>query len=141
MGLDSWVDPTPRELALLIGTGLFGGAGQYALVSAYARAPATIVAPFDYCQLIWATALGFAIWGEAPAADVATLEGRIAELTDRLLRAHAEMDNLRKRSAKVANSRLYKKCGDNTLLAVQTGANDLQQLIYSIRQEQALSEQ
>jgi molecular chaperone GrpE len=38
---------------------------------------------------------------EAPAdqaADVVTLEGRIAELTDRLLRAHAEMDNLRKRT-------------------------------------------
>jgi molecular chaperone GrpE len=35
---------------------------------------------------------------EMPAADVATLEGRIAELTDRLLRAHADMDNLRKRT-------------------------------------------
>src|ERR1043166_3941470 len=38
---------------------------------------------------------------EAPAEqapDVATLEGRIADLTDRLLRAHAEMDNLRKRT-------------------------------------------
>jgi molecular chaperone GrpE len=35
---------------------------------------------------------------EAPATDVAALEGQIAELTDRLLRAHAEMDNLRKRT-------------------------------------------
>ena len=32
---------------------------------------------------------------ETTAADVATLEGRIADLTDRLLRAHAEMDNMR----------------------------------------------
>lgn len=31
---------------------------------------------------------------------VATLDGQIADLTDRLLRAHAEMDNLRKRAAK-----------------------------------------
>lgn len=68
--LFEWVDPTPRQLLLLIGTGLFGGAGQYALVSAYVRAPATVVAPFDYCQLIWATALGFALWGEAPATEV-----------------------------------------------------------------------
>ena len=30
--------------------------------------------------------------------DIATLDGRIAELTDRLLRAHAEMENLRKRT-------------------------------------------
>lgn len=34
------------------------------------------------------------------AEKVATLEGQIGDLTDRLLRAHAEMDNLRKRAAK-----------------------------------------
>jgi molecular chaperone GrpE len=32
------------------------------------------------------------------AAKVETLEGQIADLTDRLLRAHAEMDNMRKRA-------------------------------------------
>jgi molecular chaperone GrpE len=32
------------------------------------------------------------------AAEVDTLEGQIADLTDRLLRAHAEMDNIRKRA-------------------------------------------
>ena len=32
------------------------------------------------------------------AAEVDTLQGQIADLTDRLLRAHAEMDNIRKRS-------------------------------------------
>ena len=67
--LFGWVDPSPRQLVLLIGTGLIGGAGQYALVAAYAKAPATIVAPFDYSQLIWATALGFVIWHETPATN------------------------------------------------------------------------
>lgn len=32
------------------------------------------------------------------AAEVDTLQGQIADLTDRLLRAHAEMDNIRKRA-------------------------------------------
>lgn len=32
------------------------------------------------------------------AAEVDTLQGQIADLTDRLLRAHAEMDNMRKRA-------------------------------------------
>jgi molecular chaperone GrpE len=40
--------------------------------------------------------------GEAPPADpaarVAELEAQIADLTDRLLRAHAEMENVRKRT-------------------------------------------
>lgn len=35
---------------------------------------------------------------DAPAANAATLEAQVVELTDRLLRAHAEMDNLRKRT-------------------------------------------
>lgn len=35
---------------------------------------------------------------ERLAAEVDTLQGQIADLTDRLLRAHAEMDNVRKRA-------------------------------------------
>ena len=72
---------------------------------------------------------------EAPAADVATLEGQVAELTDRLLRAHAEMDNLRKRTerdkedtAKYAITRFARdvlSVGDNlqrAIAAVPAGA-------------------
>jgi molecular chaperone GrpE len=77
---------------------------------------------------------------EAPAEqapDVATLEGRIAELTDRLLRAHAEMDNLRKRTerdkeetAKYAITKFAREVlsiGDNlqrAIAAVPAGAAD-----------------
>lgn len=35
-----------------------------------------------------------------PEARIAELEGQIADLTDRLLRAHADMDNMRKRTEK-----------------------------------------
>ena len=62
------------------------------------------------------------------SADVAVLEGRIAELTDRLLRAHAEMDNLRKRTerekeetAKYAITKFAREVlsvGDNLRLAI-----------------------
>jgi len=73
----------------------------------------------------------------APAPDTATLEGRIADLTDRLLRAHAEMDNLRKRTerdkddmAKYAISKFAREVlsvGDNlqrAIAAVPAGAAD-----------------
>jgi molecular chaperone GrpE len=69
------------------------------------------------------------------APDLATLEGRIAELTDRLLRAHAEMENLRKRTerdkeetAKYAITRFAREVlsiGDNlqrAIAAVPAGA-------------------
>lgn len=68
---------------------------------------------------------------------VAVLEGRIADLTDRLLRAHAEMDNLRKRTerdkedtAKYAISKFAREVlavGDNlqrATAAVPPGAAD-----------------
>jgi molecular chaperone GrpE len=72
-----------------------------------------------------------------PSLDVATLEGRIAELTDRLLRAHADMDNLRKRTerdkedtAKYAITKFARdvlSIGDNlqrAIAAVPAGAAD-----------------
>ncbi len=67
--LFEWVDPTPRQLLMLIGTGVFGGVGQFAMVAAYARAPATVVAPFDYTTLIWAGVLGYFVFGETPSAN------------------------------------------------------------------------
>src|SRR5690606_30024997 len=35
---------------------------------------------------------------QSPEARIAELEAQVADLTDRLLRAHAEMDNIRKRA-------------------------------------------
>jgi drug/metabolite transporter (DMT)-like permease len=61
-----WVTPDPLTLAVLIGVGLFGGVGQLLLTQALKVAPVAAVAPFDYTQLIWATLLGFLIWGELP---------------------------------------------------------------------------
>ncbi len=72
-----------------------------------------------------------------PSGTVSVLEGRIADLTDRLLRAHAEMDNLRKRTerdkedtAKYAISKFAREVlavGDNlqrATAAVPPGAAD-----------------
>jgi molecular chaperone GrpE len=69
--------------------------------------------------------------------DVAMLEGRINELTDRLLRAHADMENLRKRTerdkedtAKYAITKFAREVlsiGDNlqrAIAAVPAGAAD-----------------
>lgn len=51
----------------------------------------------------------------------------------------SHLETLQKRSAKVANSRLYKDCGNGTIQAVQSGATNLQQLLYSINQERNLT--
>lgn len=65
-----WVTPTPSDWLLLTLTGLLGGAGQIAFTRAFALAPPVIVAPFDYANMLLATALGFAIWGDVPTVAV-----------------------------------------------------------------------
>ena len=66
--LAHWVIPTPPVLGLLVLGGLIGGIGQLLLTEAIRVAPVGVVAPFDYTQLVWASGLGFLIWGELPHA-------------------------------------------------------------------------
>lgn len=70
-----WVMPDTATLAMLVATGLVGGTGQLFLTEALRRAPVAVVAPFDYTQLIWASLLGFLIWGELPRT--ATVAGAV----------------------------------------------------------------
>jgi drug/metabolite transporter (DMT)-like permease len=70
-----WVIPDLATLGLLILAGLIGGVGQLLLTEALRRAAVAVVAPFDYTQLVWASLLGFFVWGETP--QTLTLVGAI----------------------------------------------------------------
>lgn len=61
-----WSWPTPFEWLLFVGTGVAGGLGHLFLIRAFRAAPASVVAPFSYSSLIWATLFGFVIWGDWP---------------------------------------------------------------------------
>jgi len=63
-----WVWPTARDWGRLAGLGLLGGVGHFLLILAYQRAQASVLAPFAYTQIIWATAAGFVFFGELPDA-------------------------------------------------------------------------
>lgn len=68
-----WVAPTPGLWVLLVLIGVMGSAGHYLLVLGFERAPASLLAPFAYTQLIWASLLGIAVFGDWP--DLWTLLG------------------------------------------------------------------
>jgi drug/metabolite transporter (DMT)-like permease len=55
---------------MLLMTGLVGGFAQLMLTQSYRHADATMLAPFDYLQLIWAVAIGYALFGEVPGVLV-----------------------------------------------------------------------
>ena len=61
-----WKTPDWQGWLLLIGTGVFGGVGHYAVIRAYERAEVSLVAPFAYTELLWATLAGWMIFGDLP---------------------------------------------------------------------------
>ncbi|WP_349367454.1 DMT family transporter [Salinarimonas sp.] len=65
-----WIMPTPLDFAMLIGIGILGGIGQILLTESYRYADASLVAPFEYTTMIWATLLGWFVFGQWPEAAV-----------------------------------------------------------------------
>ena len=59
-----WVNPTPLEWAGLLGVGVFGCVGQYLLIQSLRYAPLSVLAPFEYSSLIWASLYGYVFWGD-----------------------------------------------------------------------------
>jgi drug/metabolite transporter (DMT)-like permease len=63
-----WIPPTAEAWALMLASGLLFGLGHYTLILAYAAAPASTVAPFNYAQIIGATAFGLVVFEAEPDA-------------------------------------------------------------------------
>lgn len=62
-----WTTPSsPLVWGLLLATGAFGAVGHWLLILAHARAPAAILSPFIYTQIVWMVALGYLIFGDVP---------------------------------------------------------------------------
>ncbi|MBZ8134575.1 DMT family transporter [Afifella sp. IM 167] len=55
-------------IALILTTGVFGTAAHLLFVAAYKRAPASVLAPFGYVEIVSAVLLGFILFGELPDA-------------------------------------------------------------------------
>jgi drug/metabolite transporter (DMT)-like permease len=58
--------PTLRDATLFLLLGLFAGLGHWFVIRAYLLAPASLLTPFTYLQMIWATLYGLAIFGQLP---------------------------------------------------------------------------
>jgi drug/metabolite transporter (DMT)-like permease len=65
-----WVTPTPADAVWIVFNGASNAVGQYWWTRALHLAPASAVAPFYYLSLIWASILGFAVWGEIPTVPL-----------------------------------------------------------------------
>jgi drug/metabolite transporter (DMT)-like permease len=68
-----WIAPRAEDVWLFLGIAAVGTAGMTMMTQAFRFAPAAVVAPLDYSALLWATALGWLVWGEIP--DLVTYLG------------------------------------------------------------------
>ncbi len=58
--------PSSTEFILFFCMGAFGGLGHYLFTLAYRHAPASVLAPMTYLQLLWAGLLGWIVFDTVP---------------------------------------------------------------------------
>lgn len=58
---------SPLVWGIVIVMSLTGGLAQILMTSSLRYAPVSVLAPFDYTQLLWATITGWLVWSHAPS--------------------------------------------------------------------------
>jgi drug/metabolite transporter (DMT)-like permease len=56
----------PQTWAVLLLAALAGAAAQMLMTHSLQAAPVSVLMPFDYLQIIWATLLGWLLWSSVP---------------------------------------------------------------------------
>jgi drug/metabolite transporter (DMT)-like permease len=59
--------PTPASVGLALVIGVISSGAQWLTLLAYRRAPASVLAPLSYGQLIWSSTLGYLVFNAAPS--------------------------------------------------------------------------
>jgi len=83
-----WVAPSWHDLLFGLLIGVASTLGQWIVVLAFRYADASVLAPFQYTQLLWVSILGFLVFGELP--DIWTVVGAVFIVASGLYTAHRE---------------------------------------------------
>jgi drug/metabolite transporter (DMT)-like permease len=67
--------PSLGQGLLIVSLGVYGGVGHFLLIRALQRTPASLLSPLLYCQLVWATLLGWLVFAQLP--DALTMAGML----------------------------------------------------------------
>ncbi len=65
-----WQPVTATAAAWFVVAGVFNAAAHFLLIEALRLGEAAVIAPVRYTSLIWATGIGYVVWGELPGAWV-----------------------------------------------------------------------
>jgi drug/metabolite transporter (DMT)-like permease len=93
--------PSPGVAAALAFLGLANGLAHFLFARAFAIAPVSALAPYEYTILVWGGVLGFVIWAELPSWT--TLSGAAVVIAAGLYNLHRERV---RRAAAIAAARV-----------------------------------
>lgn len=85
---------------ILIACGMLGSLSHWFLILAHRLAPASLVAPFVYTEIVWIVALGVLIFGDWP--DRWTMTGAAIVIASGLYLFYREMVRARERRSEMA---------------------------------------
>ena len=88
LALPLWQHPTGFEWLLLIALGVMNAVGQYLIIRAFMLASASLLAPFSYFSIVWATLIGAVFFGSLP--DKYTVAGTLVLIAAGLYVWHPE---------------------------------------------------
>ncbi len=80
-----WTPIRAADWPIFAAIGIIGTAGQILFAQAFARAPASVLAPLEYTSLVWAVVFGYGFFGEVPG--VAVLAGSVLIIAGSVLTA------------------------------------------------------
>lgn len=63
-----WAPPSPRDWTLMALMGLIAAAGHFLLIKAYELAPASLLSPYGYSEMVMAVIVGLVVFGDFPDA-------------------------------------------------------------------------
>lgn len=66
--LPHWTPVRAADAWLILGVGVAGGLGQYAVTEAFRLGEASLIAPLEYTALVWGVLLDLGLWGTWPDA-------------------------------------------------------------------------
>ncbi len=83
-----WTNPTLGDWAAMVAMAVLAGAGHYLLILAFRIGSASILAPFSYSQMIWATLIGYFAFATLP--DLWTWIGAVVIIASGVYTWHRE---------------------------------------------------
>lgn len=61
-----WITPPPLDLLMMAGIGAIAATGHFLLIRAFDYAPASLLAPYSYSEIVMATGVGWFVFGDFP---------------------------------------------------------------------------